>query len=135
MDDNLEVKLHLDMAQIPTQGSPDAVGCDLYSAEDKIIPAHGKMIIDTQISIATPPGTYGHITPQSGLAAKNVITMGARVIDTDYRGIVLILLFNHLDKDLKMEKGDQIAQLILKKNSHPQVVLLQLAWALFAFWK
>ena len=50
-DNNLEVKLHSDTARIPTQGSPDAAGYDLYSAEDKIIPAHGKMIIDTQISI------------------------------------------------------------------------------------
>ena len=57
MDDNLEVKLHLDTARIPTQGSPYAAGYDLYSAEDKIVPAHGKMIIDTQISITTPPRT------------------------------------------------------------------------------
>jgi dUTP pyrophosphatase len=104
-DDNLEVKLHLDTAQIPTRGSPDVAGYDLYSAEDKIVPAHGKMIIDTQISIATPPGTYGCIAPRSGLAAKNMITMGARVIDADYRGIVFVLLFNHSDKDLKVEKG------------------------------
>ena len=71
MDNNLEVKLHLDTAQIPTWGSPDVAGYDLYSAEEKIVPAHGKMVIDTQISIATPPGTYGRIAPRSGLAAKN----------------------------------------------------------------
>ena len=58
-DDNLEAKLHSDMAQIPTQGSPDAAGYDLYSAEEKIVPARGKMLVNTQISIATPPGTYG----------------------------------------------------------------------------
>ena len=58
-DGNLEIKLHSDMARIPTRGSPDAAGYDLYSAEEKVIPTHGKMLIDTQISIATPPGTYG----------------------------------------------------------------------------
>ena len=62
-DDNLEVKLHSDTAQIPTWGSPDAAGYDLYSAEDTIIPAHGKATVDTQISIATPPGMYGRIAP------------------------------------------------------------------------
>ena len=62
-DDSLEVKLHLDTARILTRGSPDAAGYDLYSAKDKIVLAHGKMIINTQISIATPPGTYGHIAP------------------------------------------------------------------------
>ena len=80
-----------------------------------------EMIIDTQISIATPPGTYGHIVPWSGLAAKNMITTRARVIDVDYRGIVFVLLFNHSDKDLKVEKGDQVTQLILKKIATPKV--------------
>ena len=105
-DNNLEVKLHSDMAWIPTQGSPDAAGYDLYSAEDKIVLAHGKMIIDTQISIATPPGTYRRIAPQSGLAAKNMIAIGVGVIDADYRGIIFVLLFNHSDEDLKVERGD-----------------------------
>ena len=52
-DGNLEIKLHSDTAWIPTRGSPDAAGYDLYSAEEKVVPAHGKMLIDTQISIAT----------------------------------------------------------------------------------
>ena len=89
-DDNLEVKLHLDTAWIPTRGSPDTVGYDLYSAEEKIVPACGKMLVDTRISIATPPGTYGWIAPQSGLAAKNMIATGAGVIDVDYRGVVFV---------------------------------------------
>ena len=76
------------MVWIPTRGSPDAAGYDLYSAEEKVVPARGKMLIDTQISIATPPGTYGRIAPRSGLAAKNMIAMGAGVVDVDYRGSI-----------------------------------------------
>ena len=121
MDDNLEVKLHLDAARIPTRGFPDAAGYNLYSAEEKVVPAHGKMLVNTQISIATPPGTYRWIAPQSGLAAKNMIAMGAGVIDADYRGVVFVLLFNHLDKDLKVKQGDRIAQLILKKIATPAI--------------
>ena len=104
--DNLEIKLHSDKARIPTRGSSGVAGYDLYSAEDTIVPAHGKVTIDTQISIATPPGTYGQIAPCSGLAAKNMITTGAGVIDADYRGVVFVLLFNHSDQDLKVKKGD-----------------------------
>ena len=63
VDACLEVKLHSDKAHLPTRGSPDAAGYDLYSAEDKVIPAQGKVLVDTQISIATPPGTYGRIAP------------------------------------------------------------------------
>ena len=58
-DNNLEVKLHSDTARIPAWGSPDVVGYDLYSAEEKIVSARGKTLIDIQISVATPPGTYG----------------------------------------------------------------------------
>ena len=64
------------------------------------------MLIETQISIATPPGTYGRIAPRSGLAAKNMIATGAGVIDADYRGVVLVLLFNHSDEDFKVKQGD-----------------------------
>ena len=103
--DNLEVKLYSDL---PTQGSLDMAGYDLYSTEDKIVLAHGKMIINTQISIATPPGTYGCIAPQSRLAAKNMIATGAGVIDVGYRGIIFVLLFNHLDKDLKWKKETEL---------------------------
>ena len=109
------------MARVPTWGSPDTVGYDLYSAEEKIVPARGKMIIDTQISITTPPGTYGWIAPRSGLAAKNMIAAGAGVIDMDYRGIIFMLLFNHSDKDLKVKQGDWVTQLILEKIATPMV--------------
>ena len=61
--DDLEVKLHSEKAQVPTRGSLNAAGYDLYSAENIIVPAHGKATVDTQISIATPPGTYGRIAP------------------------------------------------------------------------
>ena len=121
MDSNLEIKLHVDTALIPTQGSPDAAGYDLYSAEEKVVPTRRKMLIDTQISIATPPGTYGRIAPRSGLAAKNMIATGAGVVDADYRGVVFVLLFNHSDEDFKVKQGDWIAQLILEKIATPTI--------------
>ena len=65
-----------------------------YSAEGKTVPAHGKALIDTQLSIAVPLGTYGRVAPRSGLASKHSIHTGAGVIDADYRGCVFVLLFN-----------------------------------------
>ena len=109
------------MARIPTWGSPDAAGYDLYSTEEKVVPARGKMLINTQISITTPLGTYGRIAPRSGLAAKNMIATGAGVIDADYRGVVFVLLFNHSDEDFKVKQGDRIAQLILEKIATPTI--------------
>ena len=48
-----------------------------------------------------PHGTYGRVAPRSGLAAKHFIDVGAGVIDEDYRGEVLVLLFNHAETDFK----------------------------------
>ncbi|WVQ64461.1 uncharacterized protein L199_002628 [Kwoniella botswanensis] len=102
-------------ATLPTRGSPLSAGYDLYSAEEKVIPARGKALIDLQISIAVPEGTYGRVAPRSGLASKHSIDTGAGVIDADYRGPVMVLLFNLSDEDFTVKKGDRVAQLILEK--------------------
>lgn len=88
-----------------------------YSAQNTVIPAHGRALVDTDISIAVPAGTYGRIAPRSGLAVKNFIDVGAGVIDADYRGQVKILLFNHADVDFEVKEGDRVAQLILERVS------------------
>ncbi|KAG6828683.1 hypothetical protein H0H93_014794 [Arthromyces matolae] len=66
---NLLIKRLSEKARIPTRGSPLSAGYDLYSAEDKIIPARGKALVDTQLSIAVPAGTYGRVAPRSGLGS------------------------------------------------------------------
>ena len=118
---NLLVKLHSDQAQIPRRGSTSAAGYDLFSAEDKVVPPLGKALIDTQISIAVPPGTYGRIAPRSGLASKHMIATGAGVIDADYRGVVFVLLFNHSNESFEVKKGDWVAQLVLERNATPNL--------------
>ncbi|KIJ32358.1 hypothetical protein M422DRAFT_76556 [Sphaerobolus stellatus SS14] len=119
---NLLIKRHTKEAVIPTRGSALAAGYDLYSAEAKIIPAKGKALINTQISIAVPAGTYGRVAPRSGLASKFMIDTGAGVIDADYRGIVYVLLFNHSDADFQVAVGDRVAQLIIEKIETPEVL-------------
>lgn len=119
---NLLIKRHSEKARLPTRGSPLSAGYDLYSAERKTIPAHGKALVDTQISVAVPVGTYGRVAPRSGLASKFMIDTGAGVIDADYRGIVFVLLFNLSDKDFQVEEGDRIAQLIVERIHTPEVL-------------
>jgi dUTP pyrophosphatase len=71
--------------------------------------------VDTGISIQPPPGCYGRVAPRSGLAAKYGIDVGAGVIDSDYRGIIRVILFNHNDQPFTINVGDRIAQLILEQ--------------------
>ena len=102
-------------AVLPSRGSSGAAGFDLSSAASVVIPARGKALIPTDLSVAVPLGTYGRIAPRSGLALKHAIDVGAGVVDGDYRGPVAVLLFNHSDVDHAVQKGDRVAQLILEK--------------------
>ncbi|VDC06160.1 unnamed protein product [Peniophora sp. CBMAI 1063] len=122
---NLLIKRLSEKARLPTRGSALAAGYDLYSAEEKTIPARGKALVDTQISIAVPAGTYGRVAPRSGLASKFMIDTGAGVIDADYRGVVFVLLFNLSDQDFTVKEGDRIAQLIIEKIQTPEVLEVQ----------
>lgn len=118
----LQVKRLSPDATLPVRGSEFSAGLDLSSAEDCVVPARGKCVVRTDLAIAIPPYTYGRIAPRSGLAAKHFIDVGAGVIDSDYRGPVNVVLFNHGKKDFDIAKGDRIAQLILEKILLPVVV-------------
>lgn len=117
----LLVKKLSEHAQLPQQGTAVSAGFDLFSAEDKTLPAGQRGLVKTDLSIACPEGTYGRIAPRSGLALKHGIDVGAGVIDADYRGPVGILLFNLGDKDFEIKRGDRIAQLILEQIVIPEI--------------
>lgn len=119
-------------AIIPQKGSRYAAGYDLHSVEETMVPGRGKALVKTGLSFAIPTGNYGRIAPRSGLALKFGIDTGAGVIDSDYRGEVHVLLFNHSDKDFKgsrpirtalVNKGDRIAQMIIEKITDTEIVV------------
>ncbi|KAG9150410.1 hypothetical protein Leryth_014587 [Lithospermum erythrorhizon] len=115
------VKKHSENAILPSRGSPFSAGYDLSSAAETKVPARGKALIPTDLSIAVPSGTYARIAPRSGLAWKNSIDVLAGVIDADYRGTVGVILFNHGDVDFQVKIGDRIAQLIIEQIVTPEV--------------
>ena len=102
-------------AVLPSRGSCGAAGFDLSSSASVLVPARGKALIPTDLSIAVPCGTYGRIAPRSGLALRHSLDVGAGVVDGDYRGPLAVLLFNHSDTDHAVQVGDRVAQLILEK--------------------
>ena len=117
----LRIKRHSELARIPTHSSAMAAGYNLYSAEPVTVPARGQTLIDTKISVATPKGTYGRIAPQRGLASKFSLHVSGGVIDSDYRGMIQVLLFNLSDSDFEIGIGDQVTQLILECVATPNV--------------
>ncbi|XP_059638019.1 deoxyuridine 5'-triphosphate nucleotidohydrolase [Cornus florida] len=116
------VKKLSEKAVLPSRASPLSAGYDLSSATETKVPARGKALVPTDLSIAIPEGTYARIAPRSGLAWKHSVDVGAGVIDADYRGPVGVILFNHSDTDFEVKVGDRVAQMIIEKILTPDVV-------------
>tara|TARA_B100000902_G_C27311421_1_gene918665 strand:+ start:95 stop:520 length:426 start_codon:yes stop_codon:yes gene_type:complete len=120
----IRVKLLSENATAPTRGSDAAAGWDLYASEDIVVSAHGKAIIPTDIAVAIPLGWYGRIAPRSGMSWKNHTDIGAGVVDSDYRGPVGVVMFNHADTDLQVQKGDRVAQLVVEQILMTPIVVV-----------
>jgi dUTP pyrophosphatase len=101
-------------AKIPTRGSTRAAGWDLYSIKSAKILLGQHKLINTRISMEFPSGVYGRIAPQSRLALKHGITIGAGVIDPDYTGNIRVLIMNQGEQLVNLLAGDQVAQLVLE---------------------
>ena len=112
----LKVQKLSNNAALPKRSTDGAAGYDLCASQDCTIPAGGKGLVKTGLSISFPTGLYARIAPRSGLALKKFIDVGAGVVGSDYRGEVGVVLFNHGDQDFQVKMGDRIAQLILEKN-------------------
>jgi dUTP pyrophosphatase len=109
-------------AKIPTKAYQGDAGFDIYACEDCEIPSSGKMIIKTGLRFAIPEGYAGFIWDKSGLAAKHSLKTMAGVLDSNYRGELKVVLANLGKEPYKVEKGQKIAQLVIKKVEAPEIV-------------
>jgi len=104
---------------LPRYMSDHAAGMDMYAAVDNetIIPPGAWKLIPTGTSIALPEGYEAQVRPRSGLALKQGVSVlnTPGTVDADYRGEVGVILMNHSKKDLKIKRGDRIAQMIVNK--------------------
>ena len=121
----LKVQKLSNNAALPKRSTDGAAGYDLCASQDCTIPVGGKGLVKTGLSISFPIGLYARIAPRSGLALKKFIDVGAGVVDSDYRGEVGVVLFNHGDQDFEVKMGDKIVQLILEKIDTPPVEEVQ----------
>jgi dUTP pyrophosphatase len=110
-------------AQIPKPATPGAAGMDLVACETVQIPGNGAWLaVETGLMLQFPPTVYARVAPRSGLAFKHGIQVGAGVIDSDYRGTVKVILFNHGKEPFDVRSGDRIAQLIFEKIELPTLM-------------
>ena len=102
--------------KLPEYKTTGSSGLDLTAFIEKeiVIKPGENVLVPTGISIAIPEDTEVQIRPRSGLAAKNNISVlnTPGTIDSDYRGEIKVILFNHGDKDFIVNNGDRIAQMV-----------------------
>ena len=102
---------------LPAYKTKGASGMDLTAFLEKPINVKSKTssLIPTGLSVAFSEGYEIQIRPRSGLAMKNNITIlnTPGTIDSDYRGEIKVIIFNHGDVDFVINNGDRIAQMIL----------------------
>lgn len=113
----IEIKKLNENAVIPTRGSEQAAGYDLYAATDKpiTIAPHETAKIGTGLAIAVPDGYFGAIFARSGLAAKQGLRPAncVGVADSDYRGEYIVALHNDTDYERTIAPKERIAQLVV----------------------
>ena len=108
-------------ATIPKRSTEGAAGYDVSAAEEVVVPAKGKILVKTSISMAIPDGCYGRIAHRAGLAVETHIDIGAGVVDKDHRGEFGVVMFNYYDEDLPIEMDDRIDQLVFEQINTPDV--------------
>lgn len=111
------VKKLNDKAILPTRGSQQAAGYDLYACaeNDVIIDPHCTVKVGTGVSMAIPEGYFGAVYARSGLSAKKGLRPAncVGVIDSDYRGEVIVALHNDTETEKTIDKNERIAQLVV----------------------
>ena len=104
-------------AKLPAYGSADAAGADLYALTDgPVAVAPGQtVLIPTGLALAIPRGYVGLVYARSGLATRQGLAPANKVgvIDADYRGELMVSLYNHSGETRTVECGDRIAQLVI----------------------
>lgn len=118
----LRIKKLTDRAITPTYGSEFSAGADLYSAEEDdvtIVPGEAKLI-HTGIAAEIPEGYAGLIFARSGLAAKRGLAPSNKVgvIDSDYRGEIMVSLYNQSQSEQIVEVHERIAQMVIVPFLH-----------------
>ena len=114
---------------LPAYATPQSAGMDLRANIDEAITLHPmeRRLIPTGLHIALPAGFEAQIRPRSGLALKHGLTVlnTPGTVDADYRGELMVLLINLGDKDVVINDGERIAQMIIAKHETADFIAVE----------
>ncbi len=124
---NIPVKILRAGAKLPTYGSAEAAGADLYAClgADMVIEPGKTVFIPTGFAMAVPKGCAGLIYARSGMACKRDLAPANKVgvIDSDYRGEIIVALHNHGQQTQTVSNHERIAQMVITPVLTPEYAL------------
>lgn len=115
--DSIRVKILREGARLPSYGSAEAAGADLYAClSEAVTIAPGETaFLPTGIALEVPKGCAGLVYARSGMACKRGLAPANKVgvVDSDYRGEIMVALHNHGEVEQTVESGERIAQFVI----------------------
>ena len=121
--ETVRVKYLREGAKLPTYGTQEAAGADLYACLEQSVTIEPgtTAFIPTGIALEVPKHCAGLVYARSGLACKRGLAPANKVgvIDSDYRGEVCVVLHNHGNEAQTVENGDRVAQLVITPVLQP----------------
>lgn len=115
---NIKVVKETEDAILPEYAHFSDAGADLYSNEEVDIQPNEVKIISTGLKVEIPNGYEMQIRNRSGMTVKTPIIVQLGTIDSDYRGSLGIMMYNHGDIPYRVQKGDKIAQAVIMPTYH-----------------
>lgn len=105
-------------AKLPTYGHPGDAGIDFYAIENVVFLPGKQKSIHTGLAVEIPKGYVGLIWDKSGISFRMGLKVMGGVIDSGYRGEIIMNLLNTSKKKVVIKKGHKVAQMIIQKYEH-----------------
>ena len=118
----LKVKKLNSGAKLPTKGHPGDAGMDFYTVDTVVFAPSTQMRVHTGVAIEIPEGYVGLIWDKSSISFNLGLKIMGGVIDASYRGEIIMSLLNTTYKEVILEKGHKIAQMVIQKFEDCDIV-------------
>lgn len=114
-------KLHPD-AKIPSKGHPGDAGIDFFAIETAVFAPGSQVNVKTGVAVEIPEGYVGLIWDKSSISFNKGLKIMGGVIDSGYRGEIIMSLINTTSKEQVIEKGNKVAQMIIQKFENCEIL-------------
>lgn len=118
----IKIKKLKDVAKVPTKGHPGDAGMDFYAVETVVFAPGAQERVPTGVSIEIPEGYVGLVWDKSSVSFNQGLKIMGGVIDSGFRGELVMSLYNTTRQEQKIEKGHKIAQMIIQKFEDCDIV-------------